>query len=256
MEDRDWERYPSFPHVLLMDHMGSDKSIRQAARVSFDKAEPADFRVFTGPNQEAQAAEYLAETKKKNFGLINYLAKNRHGSPFEHVIFTWYVRAPIFVFREFHRHRIASYNEMSGRYTEMEPVFYIPGPDRPLINAGSSAHPNYVPGTDEQYELLTEEMESVYETAWASYQNMLKSGIAKEVARMVLPLGLYSKMYVTMNARSLTNFLSLRTHDEDATHVSHPQFEIQQVAKLMEQDFKSVLPDTYKAWNDNGREPL
>src|SRR6187431_1601525 len=120
--------------------------------------------------------------------LINYLMSARHGSPFEHTAFTWFVKAPIFVFREIHRHRIASYNEMSGRYTELPPEFYIPEPSRNLVNVGTSARPEFAPGTDQQYAEMDRLVSESYTVAWESYQKMLGAGIANEVARIVLPV--------------------------------------------------------------------
>jgi thymidylate synthase (FAD) len=174
-------------------------------------------------------------------------------SPFEHNSMTFYVRAPIFVFREHMRHRIASYNEESGRYRELQPVFYVPGRDRKLVQEGKPGRYVFVDGTDEQHELVEAETRRVCEEAYAAYQRMLGAGVAREVARIVLPLTIYSSMHVTMNARSLMNFLSLRTKREDSHFPSFPQREIEMVAERMEEEWARLMPLTHAAYEKNGR---
>ncbi len=189
----------------------------------------------------------------RSTGLINYLMRDRHGSPFEHNSMTFYVQAPIFVFREFMRHRIASYNEESGRYRELRPVFYVPGVERRLVQEGKPGAYTFVDGTPEQHELVDSETRAVCEHAYASYQKMLDAGIAREVARIVLPVTIYSSMYVTMNARSLMNFLSLRTKRDDAHFPSFPQREIEMAAEQMETAWAELMPLTHAAFEKNGR---
>jgi flavin-dependent thymidylate synthase len=174
-------------------------------------------------------------------------------SPFEHNSLTFYVQAPIFVFREFMRHRIASYNEESGRYRELRPVFYVPGPERKLVQEGKPGQYRFVDGTPEQHELVDKETRQVCEEAYAAYQRMLDAGVAREVARIVLPVTIFSSMYVTMNARSLMNFLSLRTRREDSTFPSFPQREIEMVAERMEAEWARLMPVTHAAFEKNGR---
>lgn len=195
------------------------------------------------------------EMTKRDEGLINFLTRERHGSPFEHNSMTFFIRAPIFVFREFHRHRVGwSYNEESGRYKELAPHLYMPPAYRPLQQVGKAGAYEYVAGTAEQYEVMTEELMAVYERCWAGYQRMLGVGICREVARLSLPVGVFSSMYATCNARSLMHFLSLRTKDERARIKSGPQWEIDKlVARQMENAFARLMPATYKAFNDNGR---
>lgn len=207
-------------------------------------------RVSTKGEQSLEDVDGDAERSK---GLINYLVRSRHGSPFEHNSMTFYVQAPIFVFRELLRHRIASYNEESGRYRELRPVFYVPGQERMLVQEGKPGHYNFVDGTPEQHKLVEEETKRVCEEAYASYQRMLEAGIAREVARIVLPLTIYSSLYVTVNARSLMNFLSLRTKREDSAFPSYPQREIEMVAEKMEDEWAKLMPVTYAAFNKNGR---
>lgn len=210
-------------------------------------------RVSTQGEQTLEAAQDEHVDVSRSRGLINYLMRDRHGSPFEHNSMTFYVHAPIFVFREFMRHRIASYNEESGRYRELNPVFYVPGPDRNLVQVGKPGAYEFLPGTDEQTALVDSEARRVSTDAFDSYQRMLEAGVAREVARIVLPLNIYSSMYVTMNARSLMNFLSLRTKRDGTLFPSFPQREIEMAAEQMEQHFAELMPLTFAAFNENGR---
>ena len=189
----------------------------------------------------------------KSEGLINYLARERHGSPFEHTSMTFFVSAPIFVFREFMRHRIASYNEESGRYRELKPVFYVPSKDRKLVQIGKAGSYTFVEGTSEQYEITVASIKETCQLAYENYQKMLTAGVAREVARAVLPVTLYSSMYVTMNARALMNFLSLRTARDGSHFPSYPQREIEMVAEKMEAHFAKLMPITYGAFEKSGR---
>jgi thymidylate synthase (FAD) len=197
--------------------------------------------------------EEIGQDPAKSAGLINYLARERHGSPFEHTSMTFFVSAPIFVFREFMRHRIASYNEESGRYRELNPVFYVPDENRKLIQIGKTGAYTFVDGTPEQFSVSVEAMKKAYIVAYEQYKIMLDQGIAREVARVVLPVGLYSSMYVTMNARALMNFLSLRTSREGSHFPSYPQREIEMVAEKMEAEFARLMPLTYGAFEKSGR---
>jgi thymidylate synthase (FAD) len=197
--------------------------------------------------------EEIGQDPAKSAGLINYLARERHGSPFEHTSMTFFVSAPIFVFREFMRHRIASYNEESGRYRELNPVFYVPDENRKLIQIGKTGAYTFVDGTPEQFSVSVAAMKKAYVVAYEQYQVMLDQGIAREVARVVLPVGLYSSMYVTMNARALMNFLSLRTSREGSHFPSYPQREIEMVAEKMEAEFARLMPLTYGAFEKSGR---
>jgi thymidylate synthase (FAD) len=207
-------------------------------------------RVSTKGEQSLEDVEADASRSK---GLIGYLMRDRHGSPFEQNSMTFYVHAPIFVFREHMRHRIASYNEESGRYRELRPVFYVPGQERKLVQEGKPGHYQFVDGTPEQHALVEAETRRVCTDAYAAYQRMLAAGVAREVARIVLPLTIYSSMYVTFNARSLMNFLSLRTKREDSRFPSFPQREIEMVAEKMEAEWARLMPVTHAAFDANGR---
>jgi len=222
----------------------ADSDVLFAARVSTQGEQTLE---------SALAEQNAEETAKRDRGLINYLMRDRHGSPFEHTSMTFYVQAPIFVFREFMRHRIASYNEESGRYKELNPVFYVPGPDRNLIQTGKPGAYEFLPGTAEQVALVEQEARTASINSYESYQRMLEAGVAREVARIVLPLNIYSSMYVTMNARALMNFLSLRTKREGTHFPSFPQREIEMCAEKMEEFWAQLMPHTYEAFNKNGR---
>lgn len=224
--------------VELVQYAAEDPSVVWAARVS---------------TKGEQSLDDLEADAERSRGLINYLMRDRHGTPFEHNSLTFYVQAPIFVFREFMRHRIASYNEESGRYRELNPVFYVPGPNRNLVQQGKPGAYEFVPGTEKQYlavEMLTKD---AYTQAYQAYKAMLDAGVAREVARVVLPVGIYSSMYVTMNARALMNFLSLRTKRENASFPSFPQREIEMVADMMEAEWARLMPLTHEAFEQNGR---
>jgi thymidylate synthase (FAD) len=212
-------------------------------------------RVSTMGEQTLEGAQASAEGEQatKGAGLINYLMRDRHGSPFEHNSMTFYVQAPIFVFREFMRHRMASYNEESGRYRELNPVFYVPNKQRNLVQVGKPGAYDFVPGTDEQFELVDTATREASTQAFEAYQTMLEAGVAREVARIVLPLNIYSSMYVTVNARSLMNFLSLRTKREGTHFPSFPQREIEMCAEKMEDIWAELMPLTYAAFGKNGR---
>jgi thymidylate synthase (FAD) len=230
--------------VELVRSSASDQDVLFAARVSTQGEQSLE---------AATSTEIDPDNEKRDRGLINYLMRDRHGSPFEHNSMTFYVQAPIFVFREFMRHRIASYNEESGRYKELSPVFYVPGPERNLVQTGKTGHYEFTPGSAEQIALVEQESRTASVSAYESYQRMLEAGVAREVARIVLPLNIYSSMYVTMNARSLMNFLSLRTKREGTHFPSFPQREIEMCAEKMEDFWAELMPHTYETFNLNGR---
>jgi thymidylate synthase (FAD) len=224
--------------VELVKSAASDSDVIWAARVS--------------TKGEASLDDVDGDAERSK-GLINYLMRDRHGTPFEHTSLTYFVSAPIFVFREFMRHRIASYNEESGRYRELRPVFYVPGPERNLVQQGKPGAYEFVPGTAHQHDVVVEETKQACRVAYEAYQRMLDAGIAREVARGVLPVATYSSMYVTMNARALMNFLSLRTKRDDSHFPSYPQREIEMVADLMEEQWARLMPITHATFEANGR---
>ncbi len=180
---------------------------------------------------------------------LNFLIREGHGSPFEHASMTFRLEIPIYVARQLMRHRVASYNEASARYTILKPVFYLPGPERMLLQRGTHASCVWQAGSSELREGVRYIMKSTAESAWDNYTWMLEAGVAREVARMVLPLNVGTELYVTMNLRALSNFLHLRTD-------AHAQYEIRQVADLMEEHFSAHFPVIHDLWAANGRKPL
>ena len=219
--------------VKLVRSMASDDMVVQAAQVSAKGENNPD----TVPLR-----------------LIQALMKGKHGSPFEHNAFTFFVEAPLFVFREWQRHRIGSFNEMSGRYTTLLPKFYTVAEDRKLVNMGTKMKPNMA-YDDLRARAMNDFLRTNAEQAWEYYVAALDMGVANEVARMVLPLNIYSQMYWTVNARSLMNFLSLRgTQDDRPEEIrSYPQREIQMAAEQIELIFDEAMPATYHAFVENGR---
>lgn len=213
--------------VELVTWAGDDKSIARNAKVSFGKD--------TDPRLEDDA--HVA-------GLINFLIREKHMSPFDHGVATFLVETPIFVAREFMRHRTGQYNEISGRYTKSDLQMYVPNISRPLVQVGKAGDYKFGPGTADQHELADSLVESAYLSAIESYERMLEAGIAKEVARVVLPVGMYTRFYATFNIRNLMHFLNLRTAD-------NALYEIREVAKSMEAEFEKNMPLTYKAWKEH-----
>ncbi len=224
--------------VELIDSMGGDASVLAAMMVS---------------TKGEASKDMLRKDPEEAKGKINFLMANRHGTPFEHNAFTFFVKAPIAVFREWHRHRIGfSYNEESGRYKQLEPEFYIPPPDRPLEQVGKPGAYEFVPATEPQYVIMVDIMKRQFELAYGEYERLLRLGIAKEVARGVLPVYIYSSMYVTLNARSLMAFLSLRTKYAGSKFPSFPMWEIEQCGHKMDAYFDHLMPITREAFRQHG----
>lgn len=230
--------FSSVVTVNLVKHSASDADVVWAARVS-----------TTGE----RSLESIDQDASGSKGLINYLMRERHGTPFEHSVMTFYVKAPIFVWREHMRHRMASYNEESGRYRVLEPCFYVPDADRKLVQVGKPGAYVFETGSDEQFQVTTAEYEQSCVQAYESYQRMLDAGVAREVARGVLPVTIYSSAYVTMNSRALMGFLSLRRQSDEAKFPSYPQREIEMVAEEYETIFADLMPITYQSFLANGR---
>ena len=216
--------------VTLIDSMGNDESAVHAARVS-----------IVGARAETEQGERT--------GLLNFLMSNRHASPFEHCVATFMLEVPIFVTREVHRHRSFSYNELSGRYATLKPKFYAPDSDRPLKQIGKPGAYRFETGSPDDYIATLSECRFVYQTAWDSYEHMLERGIAREVARNCLPVGIYTAFYMTGSLRNWLNFLSLRT-SSDALQ------EIRDVAFKIEQELYKIAPISLELWDKNNRSSL
>lgn len=244
-------RFTSEITVRLVDHMGGDHSAVAAAKVCTCGPE------VTKLIPDSKDPEARARQAQENAGLINYLMKHRHGTPFEHNCLCFYVHAPIFVWREWHRHRIGfSYNEESGRYSKLKPLFYLPADDRPMmkVEGWKPGRPKFLECTDDTIIMdLEDNLRNSYRQAYEAYETNLELGIDPGLARDCLPVGIYSSCWVTCNARSLMSFLSLRTHDESAQFVSYPLYEIEDAARQVEDIFAQLFPTTYQAFCNNGR---
>ena len=187
-------------------------------------------------------------------GLINFLMRDRHGTPFEHNSLTYRVSAPLFVFYEWHRHRAGwSYNEESARYRELDPVFYVPRSDRALRQLGKPGAYTFEPGDYQQQVIAQASAKRAARFTWEEYQHQLDHGIAREVARDVLPVSVYKTQYATCNLRSLFAFLSLRWAHPLSTVPTFPLDEIQMVAQGLEEAARPEFPAAFEAFDKNGR---
>lgn len=238
--------------VTLVDKMGSDDDVCHAAWVSnfANRLDPDHVRptsrewsygYYNEKTDKYEPSERAKAWDSKTQGLINFLYRERHNSPFEHATMKFYIETPIFVAREFMRHRTWSYNEMSGRYTELPPRFYLINSDRPVVQSGKIGAYNFNHGTDEQYGKVFAETANAYQAAWDAYQTMLDAKVAREVARNVLPVGIMTQFYATANVRNVMQFLLLRND-------SHALAEIRQVAERIEEEFAKAYPKTYNAF--------
>jgi thymidylate synthase (FAD) len=209
--------------VRLVDHMGGDISIVRAARVSYD----ADWRA--------------GEDAGKDEKLIGYLLKNNHTSPFEAVTFTFEVKAPIFVFRQWHRHRTWSYNEVSARYTELDEGFYVPATEHITTQSADNKQMR----TNKQHPLALTIQAAINAQCIAAleqYKGMINMGCARELARSVLPVAAYSRMFATVDLHNLLHFLRLRMH-------AHAQYEIRVYAEALWKIASTVVPATMRAFD-------
>lgn len=216
--------------VRLVDAMGSDLSIVRAARVSYD------------------AAWRAGENEASDRRLLRYLLTNRHSTPFEAVTLTFEVKAPIFVFRQWHRHRTQSYNELSARYRALPAEFYLPEPEQVGVQATSNKQGRDVSGpTSDQLEDRRGQialLKVACENAFAVYQSLLNAGWPRELARMALPLNTYSVMFTTLNLWNLLGFLNLRAH-------AHAQWETRQYAEALITLTRFVCPETVAIWESS-----
>jgi thymidylate synthase (FAD) len=212
--------------VRLDAVMADDLSVVNAARVSF------------GTRRETM--------DDRDAGLVRFLMRERHGTPFEHNFFRFHIKAPLFVTREWQRHRIGSFNERSGRYSELPDEFYVPAASAVRTQVGKPGAYTFEPMPDDTTAEVRAGIESSYAESYGRYQELLSAGVAKEVARSVLPVGLYTEFYWSVNARSLMNFLSLRNAET-------AQYEIRVYAEAAEQHFAHAMPITHASFLDQGR---
>jgi thymidylate synthase (FAD) len=208
--------------VRLVDHMGDDLSIVRNARVSYD-------------------AEWRAgQDKGSDIRLINYLYKNGHNTPFESVTFTFDIKAPIFVVRQWHRHRTQSYNEISARYKQLPEEFYTPE----LEQITTQSKDNKQMRTDElnsNAKWIQEHINVHNKTAFEEYHHLLKLGCPRELARTVLPVGTYTHMFATLNLHNLFKFLNERLHE-------HAQYEIRVYAQAVLKLIEPIVPEAVNAF--------
>ncbi|HEV8102222.1 MAG TPA: FAD-dependent thymidylate synthase [Gaiellaceae bacterium] len=212
--------------VRLDDAMADDLSVVNGARVSF--------------------ARHKDEMDASDEGLIRFLMRDRHGSPFEHNAFRFHIRCPIFVAREWFRHRIGSFNEFSLRYARATDDFYVPDADDVRTQVGKPGAYSFEPVSPELAEETREELKAVYDHAYATYTRLVEQGVARELARSVLPVGAYTQFYWTVNARALMNFVSLRNSE-------FAQLEIRRYAEAVERFFEQQMPVTHAAFVANNR---
>ena len=226
-------RFRSDATVELVDSMGTEDNIVRAARVS---TKGADSRGSTA-----------------NQGLIRYLYREAHGVPFESCVLQMYLEFPIFTSRQVVKHRLSSINEESGRYKEMEGVFYMTPEDRPLVQIGKTGNYEFELGHQFQREAVEWGLRTAAEWGWEHYQKLKHIGVCNEVSRMHLPFTMYSSMYFTANLRSVLNFLSLRKDwGEDAVHQSKAQYEIALVAEGMAKIVQEKYPTVWECFVESG----
>ncbi len=206
--------------------MASDLSVVNSARVSF------------GRRKE--------EMDESDAGLVRFLMRDKHGTPFEHNAFRFHIRAPIFVVREWMRHRIGSFNEFSMRYAKATDDFYVPAADDVRTQVGKPGAYSFEPVEPELAEQTRKELQAVYSNAYETYERLVEAGVARELARSAIPVGAYTEFYWTVNARALMNFVSLRAHES-------AQREIRRYAEAVETFLADKMPITHAAFVANDR---
>lgn len=208
--------------IRLVDFMGGDNRVVSSARVSFGA-------VSKGEEQDKR--------------LIKYLLEHSHHTPFEHCYFQFHICCPIFVARQWMRHRWGSYNEVSARYTQVKDEFYIPSQFRGQDTKNKQGS---VPTSSLDQQALIKLYEDSVEASYATYNKLIEAGVAREMARGVLPVCQYTQFYWSVNARSLLNFLSLRTD-------KHAQWEIRVYADAIAKIFQEKMPWSWAAFEDLSR---
>lgn len=220
------------PDVAPSRDWTGDLEIVRNARVSYD----ADWR---GKN-----ASVHEEQQNKDEKLIHYLWKNRHTSPFEAMVFTFEVQAPIFVFRQWHRHRTWSYNEVSARYTELPDLFYVPKPEHVGVQSKNNKQARDLSEeVTAEAEWFASDLEEHSVDALNEYKSQLKYGIPRELARLLLPVNVYSRMFATVDLHNLFHFLELRLH-------SHAQYEIRVYAEALLKLIEPIVPVAVAAFKE------
>jgi thymidylate synthase (FAD) len=213
--------------VRLVDYLGNDSRIVQAARVSYGEG---------------------TKTYREDSGLIDYLLRNEHTSPFEQVILTFHVKLPIFVARQWVRHRTARINEISGRYSVMKDDFYLPAPEDMAPQSDDNKQARALePFPEKEAREMIEALKAGQEKAYAEYSSLIERGLAREVARINLPLSLYTEWYWQIDLHNLLRFLLLRMDE-------HAQKEIRLYAKVMFDIAKAVCPQACESFSRHALE--
>jgi len=236
--------YGCSPVALMLDTTSENTiEVLDHGFLALDGVLASDLAVVNGARVSFNSASDVMEERDE--GLIRFLMRDRHGSPFEHGYFRFLVKAPIFVVREHHRHRAGhSYNEWSGRYSKMDAEFYVA--DFVRTQLGKPGAYTFEATSAEVRDQARAEIEESARQAFEAYERMLELGVAKEVARTVLPLSMYTKYYWSCNPRSLMHFCSLRNSE-------HAQFEIREYARAAESFLERAMPVTHAAFVANGR---
>lgn len=209
--------------VRLIDYMGDDASIVQAARVSYGKG---------------------TKSVREDRGLLRYLMRHKHTSPFEMVEYKFHIKLPIFVARQWIRHRTANVNEYSGRYSEMPDHFYLPDIDQVRVQSqmnrqGRAEIPMPVQMADEIIENFAQKQQMLHD----DYQDLLSKDVARELARINLPLSTYTEWYWKIDLHNLFHFLRLRLD-------KHAQYEIRVYAEIISDIVKQTVPLAWESFND------
>lgn len=209
--------------VRLVDVLGDDARVVQAARVSYGAG---------------------TKTVREDAGLIDYLMRHRHTSPFEMVSFTFHLKMPLFVARQWIRHRTASLNEISGRYSVMKEEFYLPEAAQVRYQSQDNKQGRGAALHNDQAERIIQQMQQGQEREYQDYEALLDDDVARELARINLPLSLYTEMYWQMDLHNLFHFLKLRMHH-------HSQYEIRVYAETIAAIVKEIVPLCYQAWQEH-----
>jgi thymidylate synthase (FAD) len=227
-----------------MPAVGDSIPVLDHGFVRLDAAEASDLSVVNGAR--VSFLQMKEEMDARDGGLIRFLMREDHASPFEHNLFRFHVRCPIAVAREWMRHRWSSFNEHSLRYSTAIDDFYVPAAEQVRTQVGKPGSYRFEPVTPDVAARAQDLLSKGYQEAWNRYQELLELGVARELARLVLPVGIYTEFYWSVNARSLMNFVSLRNADQ-------AMWEIRQYGQAVEQFFAALMPVTHAAFVEFGR---
>lgn len=227
-----------------MPSVGDQIDVLDHGFVRLDAVEATDLSVVNGAR--VSFLQIKQDMEDKDEKLIAFLMREKHASPFEHNLFRFHIKCPIAVAREWMRHRWSSFNEHSLRYSEAIDAFYVPEKAQVRRQTGKPGAYRFEPMDDPTAAKVQSLLHNHYREAWNLYRGMLELGVAREVARFVLPVGLYTEFYWTVNARALMNFISLRNAES-------AQWEIAQYGKAVEDFFAAAMPVTHRAFEQFGR---